>query len=237
MTTPRIVLKRIVSERIQKKDYMSRTPNTVLSSGARAYDKILESLRSGAYQPGDRLREEEVCQALGISRTPVREALRKLESDGIIEHQPRIGAIIRGLSHTEVVELYEMRLILERAAAEMAAKHGTEAEFDTLEAMNDRIETERDNPTLGASINQEFHQCLYLAARNRFLLETARALNNSLLLLGPTTYSNPSRIDVVVKQHREIIDALRAGDAEAAGATIDAHLQTSLRYRLTNMAR
>ena len=103
--------------------------------------------------------------------------------------------------------------------------------------MNDRIETERDNPTLGASINQEFHQCLYLAARNRFLLETARALNNSLLLLGPTTYSNPSRIDVVVKQHREIIDALRAGDAEAAGATIDAHLQTSLRYRLTNMAR
>ncbi len=216
---------------------MSRTPNTVLSSGARAYDKILESLRSGAYQPGDRLREEEVCQALGISRTPVREALRKLESDGIIEHQPRIGAIIRGLSHTEVVELYEMRRILERAAAEMAAKHGTEAEFDTLEAMNDRIETERDNPTLGASINQEFHQCLYLAARNRFLLETARALNNSLLLLGPTTYSNPSRIDVVVKQHREIIDALRAGDAEAAGATIDAHLQTSLRYRLTNMAR
>ena len=202
-----------------------------------AYGKILESLRSGAYKSGDRLREEEVSEALGISRTPVREALRKLESDGIIEHQPRIGAIIRGLSHTEVVELYEMRLILERAAAEMAAKHGTEAEFDTLEAMNNQIEAERDNPALGASINQEFHQCIYLAARNRFLLESARALNNSLLLLGPTTFSNRARIDVVVKQHREIINALRAGDAESAGAAIEAHLQMSLRYRLTNMTR
>ena len=202
-----------------------------------AYGKILESLRTGAYKSGDRLREEEVSEALGISRTPVREALRKLESDGIIEHQPRIGAIIRGLSHTEVVELYEMRLILERAAAEMAAKHGTEAEFDTLEAMNDQIEAERDNPALGASINQEFHQCIYLAARNRFLLESARALNNSLLLLRPTTFSNRARIDVVVKQHREIIKALRAGDAESAGAAIEAHLQMSLRYRLTNMTR
>ena len=216
---------------------MPQTPNKVLSSGTRAYDKILDSLRSGDYQPGDRLREEEVSEALGISRTPVREALRKLESDGIIEHQPRIGAIIRGLSHAEVVELYEMRLILERAAAEMAAKHGTEAEFDNLEAMNDQIEAERDNPAFGASINQEFHKCLYLAARNRFLLETARALNNSLLLLGPTTFSNQARVDVVVKQHRNIIDALRAGDVEAAGAAIEAHLQTSLRYRLANLTR
>ncbi len=215
---------------------MARTARDTQASGTVAYDKLLDSLRSGVYAPGDRLREEEVSEALGLSRTPVREALRRLESDGIVEHRPRIGALIRSLSYTEVVELYEMRLVLERTAAEMAAKHGTEAEFDTLDALNDRIEAERDNPAIGASINQDFHRCLYLAARNRFLLEAARALNNSLLLLGPTTYTDEARIDVVVRQHRSIVTALRDGDAEAAGAAAEAHLQTSLRHRLAHFS-
>ena len=214
---------------------MTKPRTETQSSGAIAYDKLLESLRSGTYTPGDRLREEEVSEALGLSRTPVREALRRLESDGIVEHRPRIGAVIRSLSHTEVVELYEMRLVLERTAAEMAAKHGSSAEFDTLDELNDRIATERETPSLGASINQDFHLCLYRAARNRFLLEASRALNNSLLLLGPTTYTDEDRIDVVVGQHRDIVNALREGDAEAAGVAAEAHLQTSLRHRLVNM--
>jgi len=215
---------------------MSATPTSTASSGEIAYRKIIASLRSGVFQPGARLREEEVGDALGLSRTPVREALRRLETDGIVEHRPRIGAVIRSLSHVEVVELYEMRLVLERTAAEMAAKHGSEAEFDTLDALNDQIAEARANPAIGAAINQDFHRGLYLAARNRFLLDAARALNNSLLLLGPTTYTGQERIDVVVGQHRAIVDALRAGDAEAAGANAEAHLQTSLRQRLASLA-
>lgn len=213
---------------------MSQRRHETKSSGALAYDKLLESLRSGVFSPGDRLREEEVSEALGLSRTPVREALRRLEADRIVEHRPRIGAVIRSLTYTEVVELYEMRLVLERTAAEMAAQHGTDAEFDTLDTLNDRIESERTNPALGASINQDFHRCLYLAARNRFLLEAARGLNNSLLLLGPTTFTDEARIDVVVGQHRSIVSALRDGDAEAAGVAAEAHLQTSLRHRLAS---
>ena len=205
------------------------------SSGQHAYDALLKELRMGQFNPGDRLREEEVADRLELSRTPVREALRRLESDGIVEHRPRIGAVIRSLSHTEIVELYEMRVVLERTAAEMAAKHGAEAEFDALEALNDQIENERTQPELGAAINQDFHRGLYLAARNRFLMEAARALNNSLLLLGPSTYTDPDRIDVVVRQHRSIIAALRGGDAEAAGAAAEAHLQTSLLHRLKGL--
>jgi DNA-binding GntR family transcriptional regulator len=89
---------------------------------------------------------------------------------------------------------------------------------------------------VGAAINQDFHRGLCLAARNRFLLDAARALNNSLMLLGPTTYTDPDRIDVVVAQHKAIIDALRLGDAEAAGAAAERHLQTSLRHRLAALA-
>lgn len=208
------------------------TPPSSRSSGETAYGALLDALRAGAFAPGDRLREEDVGERLGLSRTPVREALRRLETDGIIEHRPRIGAVIRSLSHAEVVELYEMRVVLERTAAEMAAKHGCAAEFDALDDLNDRIEAERANPARGAAINQDFHRGLYLAGRNRFLLEAARALNNSLLLLGPTTYTDSQRIDVVVGEHREIVAALRAADAAAAGQAAEAHLQTSLRHRL-----
>lgn len=207
-------------------------PHPTQSSGEAAYDALVSALRTGTFRPGDRLREEDVADRLGLSRTPVREALRRLESDGIVEHRPRIGAVIRALSHGEIVELYEMRMVLERTAAEMAAKHGTPAEFDALDDLNDLIEAERSDPAQGAAINQDFHRGLYLAGRNRFLMESARALNNSLLLLGPTTYTDPDRIDVVVQQHRDIVTALRGGDAKAAGGAAEAHLQTSLRHRL-----
>ncbi|MEM6635327.1 MAG: GntR family transcriptional regulator [Pseudomonadota bacterium] len=202
------------------------------ASGETAYEKLHASIREGVFQPGNRLREEEVAERLNLSRTPVREALRRLEADGIIEHRPRQGAIVRQLGHAEVVELYEMRVVLERTAAEMAAKHGIMAEFDALEELNEAIGEERTNSARAAAINQDFHQSLYLAGRNRFLLEAARALNNSLLLLGPTTFTDEMRIDVVVRQHHAIVDALREGDEEAAGAAAELHLNTSLRHRL-----
>ena len=202
-----------------------------------AYDKLMASIRTGVYRPGDRLREEEVGDRLKISRTPVREALRRLEAEGVVEHRPRQGAVVRQLNHAEVVELYEMRVVLERTAAELAAKHGTEAEFDTLDDLNQQIAEERENPAKAAAINQDFHQGLYLACRNRFLLEAARSLNNSLLLLGPTTFTDEVRIDDVVRQHQTIISALQMGDAEGAGAAAEFHLNASLRQRLKALAK
>jgi DNA-binding GntR family transcriptional regulator len=206
-----------------------------LSQGESAYLQRLEAIRTGLFQPGDRLREVDVSDRLSLSRTPVREALRKLEADGIVEHRARIGAVIRKLERTEVVELYEMRQVLERTAAEMAAKHASAAEIDELEDLNAQIAASTGNPAAAASINQDFHRYIYLATRNRFLLESARALNNALLLLGPTTLADPARIKTVVHQHQTIIDALREGDAETASAMAAAHLQTSLRHRLKVM--
>ena len=202
------------------------------SSGETAYDALVTALRRGDYTPGDRLREEEVACRLRLSRTPVREALRRLENDRIIEHRPRVGAVIRKLTRTEIVELFDMRAVLERTAAKMAAKHGAKAEFDALAALNERIIANREAPAAAAAFNQDFHIGLYHAARNRFLLDAARALNNSLLLLGPTTYSDSGRIDVVAQEHDAIVAALRAGDGEGAADAAEAHLHTSLVYRL-----
>jgi len=83
-----------------------------------------------------------------------------------------------------------------------------------------------------SALNQNFHRRIYLGTRNCFLLESARALNNALILLGPTTLADAARIDIVCQQHGDIIVAIQRGDAEAAGTAAETHLQTSLRHRL-----
>ena len=176
-----------------------------------------------------------MAERLSQSRTPVREALRRLEAENIIEHRPRMGAVVRTLGQAEVVKLYEMRLVLERSAAELAPKHAVDAEVDRLSEINDQIALCVDAPPQAAAINQHFHRAIYLAARNRFLLEAARAMNNALLLLGPTTMVDADRIETVVKQHAQIIESIRSGDIEAAGLAAETHLQTTLRYRLSVM--
>ncbi len=214
---------------------MPSRDETDLSQGGLAFAKLMEAIETGEFQPGDRLREVEVAQRFNLSRTPIREALRRLEAENIIEHRPRIGAVIRSLSRTEVVELYEMRLVLERTAAEMAAKHAAAAEVDALATLNEQIARAVKNPAQAAAINQQFHRSIYLAARNRFLLESARGINNALLLLGPTTLADAERITTVARQHSQIIDAISVGDIEGAGAAAEAHLETSLRHRLSVM--
>jgi DNA-binding GntR family transcriptional regulator len=206
-----------------------------LSQGEIAYQKLLSAIRAGDFKPGDRLRETDVATRLSLSRTPVREALRRLEADGIVEHRARIGAVIRTLDHAEVVELYEMRTVLERTAAELAARHAVPAEIDILEDLNAQIGKAIDDPARAAAINHDFHRSIYAATRNRFLLESARALNNALMLLGPTTLADAERITTVCDQHAVIIAAIRVGDVAAAGAAATTHLETSLRHRLKVM--
>lgn len=207
------------------------TDQTDLSQGGVAFAKLMHAIESGVYQPGDRLRETEIADRLALSRTPIRKALRRLEAEKIIEHRPRVGAVIRTLGQAEVVEVYEIRLVLERTAAQMAAKHAAAAEVDAMAGLNDEIAATQDGPK-AAAINQKFHRAIYLATRNRFLLDAARAMNNALLLFGPTTQADAARIATVVTQHRQILDAIGAGDIDGAGTAAEAHLQTSLRYRL-----
>ena len=206
-----------------------------MSQGEAAYAQLLTAIRRGDFLPGDRLRETDVADRLNLSRTPVREALRRLEADGIVEHRPRVGAVIRQLSHTELVELYEMRTVLERTAAEMAAKHAAPAEIEALRDINASLAS--STPAEAAALNQDFHRGIYHATRNRFLLDAARALNNALMLMGPTTLADSDRITVVTAQHADILDAMAVGDVRAAGDAAEAHLQTSLRYRLRALSR
>ena len=202
-----------------------------MSNPQTAYDKLLTAIETGQIDPGTRLLETELAIKFGVSRTPIREAIRKLESEGIVRHMPRVGAVVRKLGQQEIVELYEMRIVLESTAAEMAAQHASVAEIDTLAALNDDMVTTDDFIEV-AQINRQFHLCIVDAARNQFLIHCYNDLSNTLMLLGKTTLESKQRIEVVSKQHQDIIQALRDRDAGAAAGAMRVHMQTSLAHRL-----
>lgn len=204
----------------------------LMQNSETAYDKLFEAIETGMILPGERLLETDLAQRFGVSRTPVREAIRKLESEGIVRHAPRIGAMVRQLGQQEIVELYEMRIVLEGTAAEMAARHASEAEIDTLEALNDDMRRAADADRDVVRINRQFHLCIVDAARNQFLTHCYHDLSNTLMLLGKTTLDTPARIETVCAQHADIIAALRSRDAPLAAQMMRTHMQTSLTHRL-----
>lgn len=137
-----------------------------------AYEHLYNAIETGELRPGDRLLETELADRFGVSRTPIREAIRRLEADGIVSHQPRVGAVIRTLGQTEIVELYEMRIVLETTAAAMASKHASAAEIRTLEALNADMEAVATDAVRVAILNRKFHRCILEAARNQFLAQS-----------------------------------------------------------------
>jgi DNA-binding GntR family transcriptional regulator len=197
-----------------------------------AYEKLFHAIEIGEIGPGERLLEIELAKRFGVSRTPIREAIRKLESEGIIQHLPRVGAVVRQLGQPEIVELYEMRIVLEATAAEMAAQHASSAELETLDALNSDMLGASNDPNTVAQINRQFHLCIVEAARNQFLKHCYHDLSNTLMLLGETTLDTAQRIQIVCAQHSDIITALQKRDPAQAAQMMRIHMQTSLSHRL-----
>ena len=210
------------------------TDDTELPQGQGAYRRLLDEIRSGALAPGARLRETELADRLGISRTPVREAIRQLEADGLVAHLPRQGATIRSLDHAEVVELYEMRAVLEGTAARLAARAASDIELAELTALNTELAEAPAGPQ-AKELNRQFHRMMLESARNRFLLKSMNALQKTLLILGPTTLADPSRAVSAVAEHAAVISALKARDGAAAEAAMRAHVDAALSARIRGM--
>jgi DNA-binding GntR family transcriptional regulator len=205
-----------------------------LPQGQSAYRRLLEDIRAGTLLPGMRLRETDLADRLGISRTPVREAIRQLEADGLVIHLPRQGATIRSLDHAEVVELYEMRAVLEGTAARLAARAASDIELAELAALNAELAATPAGPQ-AREVNRQFHRSLLDAARNRFLLKSMSALQKTLLILGPTTLADPDRAMAAVAEHAAVLAALEARDGAGAEAAMRAHVGAALSARLRGM--
>ena len=199
--------------------------------GNAAYARLLTELREGRLNPGDRLRETELADRLGMSRTPVREAIRQLEADGIVTHVPRQGATIRTLDYAEVRELYEMRAVLEGTAARLAARAASDIEIEELIDMNQQM-AQLGNAPEAFVLNRQFHAALLDAAKNRFLARSIHTLQKALMILGPTTLTEPDRAAKAVEEHFGVLDAIRAREGALAEAAMRAHIEAAQRVRV-----
>lgn len=200
--------------------------------GDGAYRRLLGEIRDGRLQPGARLTETDLADRLSISRTPVREAIRRLEADGLVTHEPRVGAMVRTLDYAEVMELYEMRSVLEGTAARMAARSAGAVELAELAAINTEMAEVPDDPRRLAALNQRFHLTLIDAARNRYLVRSVQSVHKAMLILGSTTLEGADRARSAVAEHGEILAALEARDGARAEAAMRRHMDAAHRVRL-----
>lgn len=205
-----------------------------LTQGQAAYRILLDDIRRGALLPGARLRETDLASQMGISRTPVREAIRLLEADGLVTHLPRQGATLRSLDYAEVIELYEMRVVLEATAARLAARAASDLEIAELLALNADLAASPPGP-VSQDLNRQFHRTVIDAARNRFLVKAMRGMQKTLLILGPTTLDNPTRAQQAVAEHGAIASAIAARDGLAAEAAMRAHIEAAMTVRIRLM--
>ncbi|MEL6292431.1 MAG: GntR family transcriptional regulator [Pseudomonadota bacterium] len=199
------------------------------------FEVVQSEILEGLLQPGDRVKEASLAQRFGLSRTPVREALRRLETRGLLIHEPHRGMVVAKLDASAVGELYAMRGLLDGAAARLAAQHASAVEIAAMELQVERDAGLVSDPARLAHANRAFHAAILRAAHNRFLMKASDTLAEALALLGPTTLAMPDRAEQSIVEHRAIVSAIKARSADAAEAAARAHIEASFGARLAQI--
>ena len=197
-----------------------------------AYERLHAAIRDSALEPGQRMMENEVSAWLKVSRTPVREAMHRLLAEGLLEPALTGGLQVSFYDLRAISEFYATRERLEGAAAALAAEHADPTERRILSAMLEAMRALPADPRAHARENQAFHEQIYGAAHNRFLLRSLRALLNFVPLLGRTTYHAPDRITEADREHTEVVEAILARDPRRAEEAARAHIRHAYNSRV-----
>lgn len=203
------------------------------------YAVLHEAILSGILSPGQRLREESFAALFSVSRTPVREALVRLEATGVAHRVPRRGLIVGQITPQEIVEVYVVRETIDGLASYLAAQYATPGDVAHLASINDEFTraAERGDANEMARLNLEFHTAVALAARNSLLLQFIEHIHRLVRRFPGTTFQHPGRAMSAVEEHEQLIAAIRAGDAERARQIASASMATARRIRITMLAR
>jgi DNA-binding GntR family transcriptional regulator len=195
---------------------------------------LREQIVHGEHPQGARLSEGDIARGFGVSRGPVREALRRLESTGLVTVEPHRGAFVRTLDLDEVRELFEVRIALEAEAAELAATRLDAAGIAELRALNRAAGEEVARSGRSAAFDtHDLHDLVVRLAGNQRLARTVAQVNAELRLARSRSGATGSRASEAVGEHDRLVDALCAGDGEAAREAMREHLGAALRNTLT----
>ena len=196
-----------------------------------AYSLILEAIDVGVYKPGDRLVESDLADRFGVSRTPIREALQRLETQSLLTRDGR-SLIVSSLDHSQMAELYIVWAELEGLAANLAAKHATSEEIKVLQDMVDSDRKIISDPSSLARSNRRFHKQIHLASHNRFLIKQLDLVHRSMALMATTSLAADGRGAVAVEEHQAIVTAIADGDSTKASEKLRNHISVAFITRL-----
>ncbi len=196
-----------------------------------AYTLILEAIDVGIYKPGDRLVESELAERFGVSRTPIREALQRLETQSLLTRDGR-SLIVASLDHNQLAELYIVRSELEGLAARLAARHATTEEIRLLRGMIEEDRKLIDDPHALSRANKRFHKQIHLASHNRYLVQQLDLVHRSMALLATTSLSFEGRGQQTLEEHSKIVEAIAAGDCDRAYEALKSHISLAFETRL-----
>lgn len=200
-------------------------------------DALRQAIQDGNLQPGERLMEIPLAEELGVSRTPIREAIRKLELEGFVVMIPRRGAYVANISLKDITQVFEIRSALEELAAGLAAERITTEEVEVLERMlveiNEHMESKNMDKVVAADI--EFHEVLYKASRNEKLAEIVNNLREQTFRFRSVSMNQPGRLAKTWEEHRQLVEAISAHNATQARKIARLHMEHSEQTLLAGM--
>jgi DNA-binding GntR family transcriptional regulator len=205
------------------------------------YDSLRQAILDGSIAQGERLVESELAETLNVSRMPVREAIRKLETEGLVEHQPRRGAVVKTFSEEDILEIYTLREAMEALAAVQAVRRATQEEILNLEkAMNeiDRL-CDLGNEADAREVfeaNRIFSEGVIAACHMPRLIQVINTYKDYLERFRRVTLAGPSRRELVRREHRGILEAIRDRDEKRAEALTREHIRGALEAYLRSFS-
>ncbi len=201
------------------------------------YETIREAIRNGTLTPGERLMEIQLAEELGVSRTPVREAIRKLELERFVVMLPRRGTYVSNLSLKDINEVFEIRAALDGLAAGLAAERITEEELEQMERLlveiADHIER-HDNQKI-VEADEAFHDILYRASRNERLVGIIYNLREQFARFRSVSINYPGRLQNTLEEHRQLVEAIAQRNPEAAQQKAREHIENAEQTLLLEM--
>ncbi|KAA3634139.1 MAG: GntR family transcriptional regulator [Proteobacteria bacterium] len=206
---------------------------------ARLVASLRERIVQWQYPPGFRITEEELCREFGMSRSPVREALKVLAANGFVEQLPRRGYAVRQLDVREIEELYEVRLALELMVVERLASRDAPGEgiADARREWTAQLETPAtaSSDTL-ARLDERFHEGLAAVLGNETLLHQLRSINKRLLIFRSIDFARPGRVEETCRQHLAVLDRIAAGDVPGARGAMERNIMAGCAIVETSIA-
>lgn len=201
------------------------------------FESLREAIIQGRLKPGERLMEMQLADEMGVSRTPVREAIRKLELEGFVVMIPRKGAYVSGISVKDIVDVFEVRAALEALAAGLAAERITDEELEELERSLVQTTEISDKDNIGAIVENDtnFHDLIYKACRNERLVQIITHLKEQIQRFRTTSLSQPGRLRDALVEHRAIVEAISDRNIEMSQNLAREHIENAEQSLLNAM--